>query len=62
MIEVKPGSQTATANSKVTPKAQVLGPTEPVRRSRHAPISNDLYTYQGYKTWMNNLRHTRDVK
>jgi hypothetical protein len=62
MIEVKPGSQTATANLKVIPQAQVSVPTEPVRRSRHAPISNDLYTYQGYKTWMHNLRLTRDTK
>jgi len=62
MIEVKPGSQTVAANLKVSSQTQASASAEPVRRSRHAPISHDLYTYRGYKTWMHNLRQTRDVK
>jgi hypothetical protein len=62
MIEVKPSGKTAAANLRAIPQAEVLGSSEPVRRSRHTAVSNDLYTFQGYKTWMNNLRNTREGK
>jgi hypothetical protein len=62
MIEVKSSAQTATTNLRVIPQTQVLNSGEPSRRSRHAAITRDLYTYQGYKTWMHNLRHTQEKK
>jgi hypothetical protein len=62
MIEVKPSSQTAAANLRATPQAEVLGSSLPPRRSRHTAVSNDLYTFQGYKTWMHNLRNSREGK
>ena len=62
MIEVKPSGKTAMPNLRVIPQAQVLDPGDPPRRSRHAAISHDIYTYQGYRTWMHNLRHTREGK
>jgi hypothetical protein len=59
MIEVKPSGQTPTTNLRVIPQAQLWSSGEP-RRSRHAAITRDLYTYQGYKTWMHNLRHPEE--
>jgi hypothetical protein len=62
MIEVKPSGQTAAANLRAIPQAEVLGPSGPARRSRHTAVSNEIYTLQGYKTWVHNLRHTREKK
>jgi hypothetical protein len=62
MIEVKPSGQTAAANLRAIPQAEAVGSSEPPRRFRHNAVSNDLYTFQGYKTWMHNLRHTRGGK
>jgi hypothetical protein len=60
MIEVKPSGQTAPAKLRAIPQSEVAGSSERPRRSRHTAASNDLYTLQGYKTWMHNLR--RDGK
>jgi len=62
MTEVKPGGQTATTNLRAIPQAQVVSSGEPSRRSRHAAVTRDLYTYQGYKTWMHNLRNIQEYK
>lgn len=62
MIEVKPSGKTAAANLRALPQTEVAGDGERPRRSRHTVVSNDLYTLQGYKTWMHNLRHTREGK
>jgi hypothetical protein len=62
MIEVKPSGKTAAANLRAIPQTEVLGSSERPRRSRHTAVSNDLYTLQGYKTWMHNLRNNREGK
>lgn len=62
MIEVKSGGKTPAANLRAIPQAEVSGSSEPPRRSRHSAVCNDIYTLQGYKTWMNNIRLTRDGK
>ena len=62
MIEVKPSDKTAAANLRTIPQSEVSGPGQPARRSRHTAVSNELYTLQGYKTWMHNLRHIREEK
>jgi hypothetical protein len=38
----------------------VVVPVAPKTPSRHAVITRDLYSYQRYKHWMNNLRVTWD--
>jgi hypothetical protein len=35
-------------------------PVAPKTRSRHSIITGDLYSYQRYKNWINNLRITWD--
>jgi hypothetical protein len=62
MIEVKTSGKTPAANLRAIPQAEVLGPGEPARRSRHTAVSNEIYTLQGYKTWMHNLRQFREEK
>jgi hypothetical protein len=62
MIEVKSSGQTTAANLRAIPQSEVVGSNERPRRSRHTVVSNDLYTLQGYKTWMHNLRNTREGK
>ena len=62
MIEVKPSGKTAAPNLRAIPQAEVLGPTGPARRSRHTAVSSELYTLQGYKTWMHNIRNIREGK
>jgi hypothetical protein len=60
MVEVKPSGEAVAAKVRAIPQAEVASSSERPRRSRHTAASNDLYTLQGYKTWMHNLR--RDGK
>ncbi len=38
------------------PQPETILPAGPKVSSRHRTITNDLYSYQGYKSWMNNAR------
>jgi hypothetical protein len=52
---------TATAqNQRLNAVRSVTVPVAPKTPSRHAAITRDLYTYQRYKEWLNNLRVTWD--
>jgi hypothetical protein len=38
------------------PQPQTILPARPKVTSRHGTTTGDLYSLQGYKTWMNNAR------
>jgi hypothetical protein len=46
----------AMTNQRLNPPQPAASPAEPKSRSRHAAITHDLYSYRGYKHWMNNVR------
>ncbi len=54
MIERTCSARTTT-KMRAIPLEQAAPSAAPHRRSRHASIVNDLYTYDRYKTWLQNL-------
>jgi hypothetical protein len=49
-------------NPQVPRQPEPIFPAGPKVASRHRSATNDLYSYQGYKTWMHNARENwKDV-
>ena len=60
MNQGKLTSATTATKLRLNRAQSVALPVEPKTRSRHAAITRDLYSYQRYKHWVNNLRVTWD--
>jgi hypothetical protein len=50
----------AMTNQRLKTPQPAASPAEPKVRSRHAAITHDLYSYRGYKHWMNSVRASWD--
>lgn len=46
----------AVTNLQAPPQPEPIVPAGRKAAPRHGSTANDLYSYQGYKTWMNNAR------
>ena len=60
MNQGKFGCAVMMTNLRLNPPQPVDVPAEPKARSRHAPVTQDIYSYRGYKHWMNSLRASWD--
>ena len=49
-------ARSMVTNLQAPPQPEPGLPAGPKVASRHRSTTNDLYSYQGYKTWMNNAR------